>query len=80
MGFAGIGLTQEAHPLGLRLDNHHILVTMRLLLPTVRGGLFFRAFRPLAPTFRSVNDQLGALPVLRLALGKVSGVPFRQQA
>ena len=44
VGFARIRLTQEPHPFALGLHDHHILVTMRLLLPTVVRPLVFLGF------------------------------------
>src|SRR5712691_10525927 len=39
MNFPGIRLTQIAHALGLGIDHHDVLVTMRFLLATVVLGL-----------------------------------------
>ena len=53
---------------------------MRLLLATVRGGLLFWRFRSLAAPLCPLDDELRALPVLRLALGKVLGFTFREHS
>jgi len=57
-----------------------VLVTLRLLLATVRGGLLFWRFRSLAAPLCPLDDELRALPVLRLALGKVLGFTFREHS
>src|SRR6266446_2589206 len=59
---AGVGPAQEADALAAGLDDDHVLVAVRLLAAAVVRCLFFRVFRPLAPPFRSIDDQLGFLP------------------
>ena len=59
--FPRIRLTQIPHALGLGIDHHDILVTMRFLLATVVQGLFCRAFRALPPPIGPVNDQFRPL-------------------
>ncbi len=58
MHFPGIRLTQIAHALGLRIDHHDVLVTMRFLLAAVVQGLLDRVFRTLPPPIGPVNNQL----------------------
>ena len=44
VGLAGIGLTQIANALGVRIRDQDILITVRFLLATVVKCLFFRIF------------------------------------
>jgi hypothetical protein len=53
-----VGLTQVAHPLGLGVYYHHLLVAGGLVFATVVLGLSFRALRALTATVCPVNDQL----------------------
>src|SRR5262249_23515902 len=61
MNFPGICLTQIAHALGLGIDHHDLLVTMRFLLATVVQGLFCLIFRALTATIGAVDNQLPGL-------------------
>ncbi len=49
----GIRLTQIAHALGLGIDHHDVLVTMRFLLAAVVQGLLGRVFQDAAAADRS---------------------------
>src|SRR5438309_7681424 len=62
---ADVGATQEADRFPLDSGDDHVLVAVGLLPATVVQGLFFGVFRPLAPTFRAVNDE----PRLRFRSG-----------
>ena|SRR5271170_4382566 len=77
---AGNSLAQEANPLTGYIRDDHVLVAVRLLLPTVMQRLFFRAFRPLAATFRPIDDEPRLALVSWLALSKATGVPLRKNS
>src|SRR3990172_476232 len=66
MCLARMRWTQVSDPLGVRVNNDHILVAMDLLLAAVMKGLFFWAFRPLSATLGAINDIIasGACPAL----------------
>ena len=51
---------------------------MGLLLATVGGVLFFWVFGSLAAALRPIDDEVRVVPVLRLSLGKVLRLAFRQ--
>ena len=53
-------------------------IGVRLLLPTVVEGLFFRALRPLSTPFGAVDDEPRLRSCSGLAPGKVIGVPLRE--
>src|SRR5437879_3397399 len=59
---AGVGFAQVVDPWPLRMDDDHVLVAMLLLAPAVKKGLFFGAFRPLAPPLGGVDDQPRRFP------------------
>jgi hypothetical protein len=54
---ADLGATQELDRSLSDRGDDHVLVAVGLLPATVVQGLFFRAFRPLAPAFRAVDDE-----------------------
>src|SRR3954452_10509372 len=54
---ADVGAAQEADRFPPDRDDDHVLVAVGLLPATVVQCLFFRAFRPLASTFRAVDDE-----------------------
>src|SRR5215831_196786 len=77
---AGVGLAEVLNPLALGVDDDDVLVAMLLLAPTVKNGLFFRVFRPLAPPFGGVDDQSRRFPGGTLGLGKVRYVPLGEDS
>jgi hypothetical protein len=77
MGLADMGPAQEIDARALQRRDDHVLVAVRLLLPAVMRGLFFRVLRPLAPPFGPVDDELRGR---RLTSGETMGVPLRQDA
>src|SRR5205085_1942484 len=74
----GVGGTQVQHAPARRVDHEHVLVGMCLLLPAVAEGLFFRVFRPLAPPFRGIEDELLRLPGAPRLAGSPLAIPFRE--
>src|SRR6266478_4412123 len=76
MRLAGVRLAQVVNPLPPGVDDDHVLVAMLLLAPTVKKGLFFRVFRPLAPPLGGVDDQSRRFPGGALVPGKVCWVPL----
>jgi len=80
MNFPGLCLTQIAHALGLGIDHHDILVTMRFLLATVVQGLFCLIFRALTATIGAVDNQLPGLLMAPFLTGKVPRLAGRQHA
>lgn len=73
-----VSLAQEIHTLVGKVDDDDVLVRVCFLLPAVVEGLFFRVFGPLASSLGGVDDE--PVTILRggLALGKLAGIPFRQ--
>ena len=56
MGLADISTAKEADAFASQVHDDDVLIGV-LLLATVVEGLFFRAFRPLSPTFGAVDDE-----------------------
>jgi hypothetical protein len=77
MGLADVGPAQEIDAFALQRGDDHVLVAVRLLLPAVMRGLFFRVLRPLAPLFGPIDDELWRFRGRRLAPGKAARVPLR---
>src|SRR5260370_7039385 len=75
---AGTRSPEVVNPFAPSVDDDHVLVAMLLLAPAVEKGLFFRVFRPLTPPLGGVDDQLSRSPGSALGLGKVPGVPLRE--
>jgi hypothetical protein len=80
MRLARVRLAQVVNPLPPSVDDDHVLIAMLLLAPTVKKGLFFRVFRPLAPPLGGVDDQLGRFPGGAWVLGKVRWVPLGEDS
>ena len=78
MRLADISPAQEADAFPSQVHDDDVLIGVRLLLPTVVEGLFFRAFRPLSTPFGAVDDEPRLRSCSGLALGKVIGVPLRE--
>jgi len=76
-GLAGIGGTQRANPLRLRVDNHHILVTGGFLLAAVVQGLFVRLLGPLPAPVGAINAVLPRFLLTPLGLSKLAAFAFR---
>ena len=55
---AQIRLAQIGYARGLPLSDDQVLIRMRLFLATIVQDLFFRGFRPLAPTFGGMTARL----------------------
>ena len=77
MDLAGIGGTQIANPLRLRVDDDHILVTMGFLLATVVQGLFFGPLGPLSAPVGAINDVITGFVLAPLGLSKLATISFR---
>ena len=69
--FPGIRLTQIAHAFGLRINHHHVLVTVRFVLATVVQGLFCLIFRALAAPVGPIDNQSRRFLPAAFLLGKV---------
>ena len=80
MHFPGIRLTQIPDALGLGIDHHDVLVTMRFLLATVAQGLFDRVFRALTATIGAVDNQLRRFLMAVFMGSKLVGHAGRQHA
>src|SRR5262249_38429625 len=77
---AGARSAEVVNPFASGVDDDHVLVAMLFLATAVKKGLFFGVFWPLAAPFGSVDDQLGRFPGGALGLGKVRGVPLREDS
>src|SRR5438876_7256632 len=80
MHLARVRLAQVVNPLPPRVDDDHVLVAMLLLAPTVKKGLFFRVFRPLAPPLGGVDYQSRRFPSGAWVLGKVRWVSLGEDS
>src|SRR5438874_9212565 len=80
MRLADISPAQEADVFPSQVYDDDVLIGVRLLLPTVVEGLFFRAFRPLSTPFGAIDDEPRLGSWSGLAPSKVIGVPLREDA
>src|SRR5438876_835629 len=78
MRLTDISPAQEADASPSQVHDDDVLISVRLLLPTVVEGLFFRVFRPLSTPFGTIDDKASLGVRSGLAPGKVVGVPLRE--
>jgi hypothetical protein len=76
VGLANVRMAQEVDAFPWQGHDDDVLVGVGLLLAAVVQGLFFRAFRPLTPTFGAVDDEAWLRFRRGLALGKATGIPL----
>jgi hypothetical protein len=74
---AGIGGTQRANPLRLRVDDEPILVTLGFRLATGVQGLFFGPLGPLSAPVGAINEVIPGFVLAPLGLRNLATLSFR---